>query len=147
MFSARIRIWDWLGRGTGEPFEMIEMFCFLILVVLMLVYMFVRTFLMVHLKWVYFIVHILYLNRGFAGGWVVKNLPAMQETWVRSLVEKIQGRRKWQPTALFLPGKSLGQRRLAGYSPWGCRRVRHGLAAKQQQSSLKEKYQAGTVLL
>ena len=28
-------------------------------------------------------------------------------------------RRKWQPTAVFLPGKSHGQRRLAGYSPWG----------------------------
>ena len=28
-------------------------------------------------------------------------------------------RRKWQPTPVFLPGKSQGQRRLAGYSPWG----------------------------
>ena len=26
-------------------------------------------------------------------------------------------RRKWQPTPVFLPGKSHGQRRLAGYSP------------------------------
>ena len=26
---------------------------------------------------------------------------------------------KWQPTPVFLPGKSHGQRRLAGYSPWG----------------------------
>ena len=34
-------------------------------------------------------------------------------------------RRKWQPTALFLPGKSCGQRSLAGYSPWGYKRVRH----------------------
>ena len=32
-----------------------------------------------------------------------------------------------------LPGKSHGQRRLAGYSPWGCKRVRHDLATKQQQ--------------
>ena len=32
--------------------------------------------------------------------------------------------RKWQPTTVFLPGKLHGQRRLAGYSPWG-RRVRH----------------------
>ena len=30
-------------------------------------------------------------------------------------------RRKWQPTPLFLPGKSHGQRSLAGYSPRGCR--------------------------
>ena len=28
-------------------------------------------------------------------------------------------RRKWQPTAVFLPGKSHGWRSLAGYSPWG----------------------------
>ena len=27
--------------------------------------------------------------------------------------------RKWQPTAVFLPGKFHGQRSLAGYSPWG----------------------------
>ena len=27
-------------------------------------------------------------------------------------------RRKWQPTSIFLPGKSQGQRSLAGYSPW-----------------------------
>ena len=28
-------------------------------------------------------------------------------------------RRKWQPTPVFLPGKSHGQRSLVGYSPWG----------------------------
>ena len=27
--------------------------------------------------------------------------------------------RKWQLTLVFLPGKSHGQRGLAGYSPWG----------------------------
>ena len=32
---------------------------------------------------------------------------------------KILWRRKWQPTPVFSPGKSHGQRRLAGYSPWG----------------------------
>ena len=26
---------------------------------------------------------------------------------------------KWQPSPIFLPGKSHGQRSLAGYSPWG----------------------------
>ena len=31
---------------------------------------------------------------------------------------KIPWRRKWQPTPIFLPGKSRGQRSLAGYSPW-----------------------------
>ena len=29
-------------------------------------------------------------------------------------------RRAWQPTPVFLPGESHGQRSLAGYSPWGC---------------------------
>ena len=29
--------------------------------------------------------------------------------------------RKWQLTPLFLPGKSHGQRSLAGYSSWGCK--------------------------
>ena len=28
-------------------------------------------------------------------------------------------RRKWQPTPVFLPGKSHGWRRLVSYSPWG----------------------------
>ena len=37
--------------------------------------------------------------------------------WVR----KIPWRRKWQPTPVFLPGESHGQRSRAGYSPWGCR--------------------------
>jgi len=32
-------------------------------------------------------------------------------------VEKIPWRRKWQPTPVFLPGKSHGQRSLVGYSP------------------------------
>ena len=31
----------------------------------------------------------------------------------------IPWRRKWQPTPVFLPGKSHGQRSLADYSPWG----------------------------
>ena len=35
--------------------------------------------------------------------------------WVR----KIPWRRKWQPTPVFLPGKSHKQRRVVGYSPWG----------------------------
>ena len=47
-------------------------------------------------------------------------------------VGKIPWIRKWQPTPVFLPGKSHGQRSLAGYSPWGHKRVRHDLAAKQQ---------------
>ena len=45
-------------------------------------------------------------------------------------VWKIPWRRQWQPTLVFLSGKSLGQRNLAGYSPWGLKRVRHNLVTK-----------------
>ena len=34
-------------------------------------------------------------------------------------IGKIPWRRAWQPTPVFLPGKSHGQKRLSGYSPWG----------------------------
>ena len=37
--------------------------------------------------------------------------------WVR----KIPLRSSWQPTPVFLPGESHGQRSLAGYSPWSCK--------------------------
>ena len=36
-------------------------------------------------------------------------------------VEKISSRRKWQPTLVFSPGKSHGQRSLAGYSLLYCK--------------------------
>ena len=38
-----------------------------------------------------------------------------------SWVGKIPWRRKWQPTPVFLPGKSHRQRSLVGYGPWGCK--------------------------
>ena len=39
------------------------------------------------------------------------------DPWVR----KTLWRRKWQPTPVFLLGKSHGQMSLGGYSPWGCK--------------------------
>ena len=50
-------------------------------------------------------------------------------------VGKIPWRRKWQPTAIFLPGKSHRRRSLAGYSPWS-RKVRHNLVTKHEQRYL-----------
>ena len=41
---------------------------------------------------------------------MVKNLPAMPETGVYPGVGKIPWRREWQPTPVFLPGESYGQR-------------------------------------
>ena len=55
---------------------------------------------------------------------VVKNPPANVGDVRRGFdpwVAKIPRRRKWQPTPLFLPGESRGQRSLLGYSPQGCR--------------------------
>ena len=51
----------------------------------------------------------------------VKNLPAMQETCMGSVPGsgRVQGGGKWQPTPVFLPKKSHGQRSVAGYSPKG----------------------------
>ena len=61
------------------------------------------------------------ITKCFSGGSVVKNLPAMQETWIQFLVRKVPWRRAWHPTAVFLPGESHGQKSLVGYSAWGCR--------------------------
>ena len=57
---------------------------------------------------------------------MVKNLPAMQETGVPSLGgEDPPWRRAWQPTPVFLPGESHGQRSLAGLQSVGSQRVGH----------------------
>ena len=34
---------------------------------------------------------------------MVKNLPAMQETWFNPWVGKIPWRKQWQPSPVFLP--------------------------------------------
>ena len=60
--------------------------------------------------------------RDFPGGSDGKSIclqsgrPTMRSS---QRVGQIPWRRKWQPTLVFLPGKSHGQRSLAGYSPWG----------------------------
>ena len=41
-------------------------------------------------------------------------------------------RRKWQPTPVFLPRKSHGQRSQVGYSPWGCKEEDITQQLKQQ---------------
>ena len=39
--------------------------------------------------------------------------------YVDPWVGKIPWRKAWQPTLVFLPGESYGQKSLEGYSPWG----------------------------
>ena len=50
----------------------------------------------------------------------VENLPAMQETWVRSLGQE-DPLEKGMATPVFLPGEPHGQKSLEGYSPCGCK--------------------------
>ena len=59
----------------------------------------------------------------------VKNPPAMQETQVDPWAGKMPWRRKWQPTAVFLPGQSMDK------GAWqatvlGVARVRYDLVTK-----------------
>ena len=49
----------------------------------------------------------------------VTRLPAMQETWVRSLGWEDPLEKEMEPTPVLLPGKFYGWRSLVGYSPWG----------------------------
>ena len=61
--------------------------------------------------------HIFYLET--LSGLVVKNPPAIAgAVGLIPGLGRAPGRRKWQPTPVFLPGKSHGQRNLAGHSPW-----------------------------
>ena len=70
---------------------------------------------------------------------MVKNLPAIQETWVQSLSQEdplekemanhssiLAWKIPWTEPAWQEPGSSV----LASYSPWGHRRVRHDVATK-----------------
>ena len=47
---------------------------------------------------------------------LVKNPPAVQETWVRPLGWEDPRRRETLPTPVFWPGEVHGL-----YSPWGCK--------------------------
>ena len=49
---------------------------------------------------------------------MVKHLPAMQKTWVRSLDWEDPWREKWLPIPIFLSGEFHGHRSLVGYSPF-----------------------------
>jgi len=66
--------------------------------------------------------------KGFSGGASGKESACQYRRLKRQgfdpWVQKIPWRREWQPTPVFLPGESHGQRILVGYSPWG-RRVGH----------------------
>ena len=57
----------------------------------------------------------------FPGSTVVKDLPT--SAGIPGSVGKIPWSRKWQTAPVFLPGKSHGQKRLAGCSSWDCKEL------------------------
>ena len=78
---------------------------------------------------------------------MVKNLPAMQEIRIPSLrqdlwVGKIPWRKKWQPTAVFLPGEPHGQRSLEGCGPQG-RKESDTTGATRQACRLRAPHVSG----
>ena len=58
---------------------------------------------------------VLMINNLLANEGDVKDMDSGFNPWIG----KIPWRRAWQPTPVFLPGESYGQRSLAGNSPWG----------------------------
>ena len=57
---------------------------------------------------------------------MVKNPPAMPETWGRSLGwEEIPWKRAWQPTPVFLPGESPWTEEPGGLQSLRSQRVGH----------------------
>ena len=66
---------------------------------------------------------IILINTGFPHGASGKELTSQYRRRKRHgfnpWVGKIPWRRAQQPTLVFLPGKSQGQRRLVGYCSWG----------------------------
>ena len=52
---------------------------------------------------------------------MVKNPPATQGMWVRSLGQEHPLEKEMATTPVFFPGKTHGQRSLVGSSPWGRR--------------------------
>ena len=68
------------------------------------------------------------------------------DPWIR----KICWRRAWQPTPVFLPGESHGQRSLAGYSLWGHKELdtteQLTLKLTNKISDQQDRYQSLTLL-
>ena len=72
---------------------------------------------------------------------LIKNLPAMQETWVQFLGWEDPPEKEMAIHSSILPGKSYGQRSLAGYSPWGHKSQTAELLWEKCSQTLKIKLQ------
>ena len=74
-----------------------------------------------------------------AGGWRVRrNNNACNAGEPGSIPRLIPWRRKRQPTPVFLPGESHGQRSLVGYTPWGLKESVTTEQLTQQQTTFSD---------
>ena len=84
------------------------------------------------------------MHEGFPCGSMVKNLPANAgdagDLGSIPGSGSSPGERSGNPLQSSCLGKSHRQRSLAGYSPWGHKRIRHDLATKQQDFSVNMMY-------
>ena len=69
---------------------------------------------------------------GFSGGSVVKNPPAMWETWVQSLSREDPLEEEMPTYSSILAWKISWTEKLGGLQSMGLQRVGHGLGTKQQ---------------
>ena len=91
-------------------------------------------------------VDICWLDEGGLPWWLSGKQSTCQTGDLGSILGEIPWLRKLQPTLVYLTEKSHGQRSMAGYSSWSCRRVRrdiqqqhewrHAAVAKSLQSCL-----------
>ena len=75
----------------------------------------------------------LIITFGLIWAQMLKNLSVMLETQIWSLSGEDPLEKGMATHSSILPGEFHEQSSLAGYSPWGCKRVRHDLETKQQQ--------------
>ena len=71
--------------------------------------------------WIVYVIVLLFIQTLGLPRWLSDKESTCQCRRCRfdSWIGKIPWRRKYEPTPVFLPGKSHGQRSLVGYSPWG----------------------------
>ena len=74
---------------------------------------------------------------GFPGGSLVKNLPAMQESWVWSLSREDPLGKKMASHSNILAWEIPWTKEPGGVQPMGLQRVEPNLATKQQQQNYK----------
>ena len=80
-----------------------------------------------HTAFVFCVIYLTGLPRWLSGKESACRCRSCKRPGFNPWVGKIPWRRKWQPTPVFLPGESHGQRSPVGYNPWG-RRVGHDWA-------------------